>query len=58
MVLSSAKLEMFVLSIKTERSLINKLNKNGPIIDLCGTPLTISYQYTKNLFLYAGLTNS
>ena len=57
MVLSSAKLEMFVLSIKRERSLINKLNKNGPIIDLCGTPLTISHQYTKNLFLYAGLTN-
>ena len=34
---------MFVLSIKTKR-LINKLYNNGPKIDSCGVPLTISYQ--------------
>ena len=43
-VLSSAKLHIFVLSIKRRRSLINKLKNNGPKIEPCGTPLTISYQ--------------
>ena len=35
---------MFVLSIKRKRSLINKLNNNGPKIDPCGTSLTTSNQ--------------
>ena len=34
-VLSSAKLHIFVLSIKRKRSLINKLKNNGPIIEPC-----------------------
>ena len=29
-------------SITRKRSLINKLNNNGPKINPCGTPLTIS----------------
>ena len=43
-VLTSAKLHIFVLSIKKKGSLINKLKNNGPKIEPCGTPLTISYQ--------------
>ena len=42
-VLSSAKLHMFVLSTKRKRSL-NKLNNNGPKIGPCGMPLIMSYQ--------------
>ena len=42
-VLSSAKLHIFVLSIKRKRSLINKLKNNVPKIEPWGTPLTISY---------------
>ena len=42
-VLSSAKLHIFVLSIKRKRSLINKLKNNGAKIEPCGAPLTISY---------------
>ena len=38
----AAKLQMFVLSIKRKRALINKLNNNEPKVDPCGTPLTIS----------------
>ena len=41
MALSSAKLQIFVFSIKRKRSLINMLNKNGPKIEPCGTPLII-----------------
>ena len=41
-VLSSAKSHIFFLSIKSERSSINKLKNNGHEIELCGTPLTIS----------------
>ena len=44
MILSSAKLQIFVFSIKRKRSLINMLNNNGSKIEPCGTPLTISYQ--------------
>ena len=44
MVLSSAKLQIFVFSIKRKRSLINMLNNNGSNIKPCGTPQTISYQ--------------
>ena len=44
MALPSAKLQIFVFSIKIKRSLINMLNNNGPKIEPCGTPLTISYQ--------------
>ena len=40
-VLSSAKLHMFVLSRKRKRSLINKLNNSEPKIDPCGAPLII-----------------
>ena len=47
-VLSSAKLHTFVLSKKSKRSLINKLNNSRPNIDPCGTPLIISYQSTEN----------
>ena len=43
-VLSSAKLHIFVLPIKRKSSLINKLKNSGPKIEPCGTPLTISYQ--------------
>ena len=43
MVLSSAKLQMFVLSIKRKESSINGLNNNGLKIDPCVTLLTISY---------------
>ena len=35
--LSSAKLHIFVLSIKSKTSLINKLKNNGPKIEICGT---------------------
>ena len=43
-VLSSAKLHMFVLSRKRKRSLIDKLNNSRPKIDPCGMPLIMSYQ--------------
>ena len=43
---------MFVLSIKRMRSLINKLNNNGPKIDHCGTSLTISYQSLYEEFIF------
>ena len=53
MVLPSAKLQMFAFSIKRNRSLINMLNNNGPKIEPCGTPLTISYQslYEESIFV-------
>ena len=53
MVLSSAKLQIFVFSIKRKRSLINMLNNNGPKIEPCGTPLIISYQslYEEPIFV-------
>ena len=53
MVLSSAKLQIFVFSIKRKRSLINMFNNNGPKIQPCGTPLTISYQslYEEPIFV-------
>ena len=53
MVLSLAKLQIFVFSIKRNRSLINMLNNNGPKIELCGTPLIISYQslYEEPIFV-------
>ena len=53
MVLSSAKLQIFVFSIKRKRSLINMLNNNGPRTEPCGTPLTISYQslYEEPIFV-------
>ena len=43
---------MFFLSTKQKRSLINKLNNNGPKIDLYGKPLTILYQslHKKSIF--------
>ena len=43
---------MFVLSIKRKRSLINKLNNNGPKINPYGTPLTISYQPLYEEFIF------
>ena len=52
MVLSSAKLQMFVLSIKRKRSLINKLSNNGSKIDSSGTPLTISYHSLYEEFFF------
>ena len=53
MVLSSAKLQVFVFSIKRKKSLINMLNNNGPKIEPCGTTLTISYQslYEEPIFV-------
>ena len=53
MILSSAKLQIFVFSIKRKRSLINMLNNNGSKIEPCGTPLTISYQslYEEPIFV-------
>ena len=59
MVLSSAKLQIFVFSMKRKRSLIirslNKrsLNNNRSKIEPCGTPLTISYQslYEEPIFV-------
>ena len=53
MILSSAKLQIFVFSIKRKRSLINMLNNNGSKIEPCGTPLTISYQslYEESIFV-------
>ena len=52
MVLSSAKLQIFVFSIKIKRSLINMLNNNGPKIEPCGTPLFHTNHYMKSLFLF------
>ena len=43
-VLSSARLRILALSMKRKIPLINKLKNNGPKIQPCGTPLTISYQ--------------
>ena len=40
-VLSSAKLQMFVLSTKRKRSLINKLHNNRFKIDPCSMPLIV-----------------
>ena len=53
MVLSSAKLQILAFSIKRKISLINMLNNNGPKIEPCGTPLTISYQslYEEPIFV-------
>ena len=53
MVLSSAKLQIFVFSMKRKRSLINMLNNKGPKFEPCGTPLTISYQslYEEPIFV-------
>ena len=51
-VLSTAKLHMFVVSTKRKRSMINKLNSNGPKIDPCGMYLIMSTNhYTKSLLL-------
>ena len=44
MVLLSAKLQIFVFSIKGKRSLINILNNNGLKIEPCRMPQAISYQ--------------
>ena len=43
-VLSSARLRIFALSMKRKIPLINKLKNNGLKIEPCGTPQTISYQ--------------
>ena len=48
MVLPSAKVQIFVFSMKRKRSLINMLNNNGPKIESCGTPLTISNHVVNN----------
>ena len=50
--LLSAKLQVFVLSAKGKRSLINKLNKCGPRIDPCSTPLIVSYQSIYQKFTF------
>ena len=42
-VLSSAKLHVFVLLTKRKKSMINKLNNNGPKKDPCGMLLIMTY---------------
>ena len=43
-VLSSAKLHTFDFFMEKNKSLINILNKRGPRIDSCGTPVLILHQ--------------
>ena len=43
-VLSSAKLCIVAISMKKNKSLLERLNKIGPSIELCGTPKIISLQ--------------
>ena len=51
-VLSWAKLHMFVLSTKTKFKLINNLNNNEPQIDPCGRALIMSYKSLPEKFTF------